>query len=106
MLLSFLFFYALSSMAVGEEKEESTVVESFEILVIDAETEEPLPAALIKISKINMEAYTDFEGFVKFSSIKKGFYDVDVSFISYKKVHLQDFLIDTANRQLIIKLNQ
>ena len=105
-LLLFVLFHALAFAAPGEEKEESSVVESVEIIVVDAETEEPLPAALIKISEINMEAYTDLDGFAKFVSLKKGFYDLDISFISYKKVHLEDFLIDNANHQIIIKLYQ
>jgi hypothetical protein len=99
-------FYTISFASTGEDKEESNLIESVEIIVLDAETEEPLPAAHIKISEINLEAYTDFEGFAKFSLVKKGFYDLDVSFISYKKVHLEDFLIDNANHQIIIKLYQ
>lgn len=89
----------------GEKKEESNLVESFEIVVIDASTEDPIPAALVKIMDIELEAYTDFDGLVKFQSIQSGQHDLEVSLVSYQKMLLENFRIDQNNRQIVVKLH-
>lgn len=89
----------------GEGKEESGLIESFEIIVIDAQTEEPVTAALVKIMDIELEAYTDFDGLVKFQSIQSGQHDLEVSLVSYQKVLLEDLRVDQNNRQIVVRLH-
>jgi hypothetical protein len=104
-----LIFIFLGSLAFanpgGEEKEENLLVESFQIMVVDAETDEPIPAAQIKIKQKDQKAYTDFDGFVEIRNMNSGIYDIEISLISYKKRLLEDFLLDNNNNQLLVKLN-
>ena len=88
------------------DKNEANVMTSVEIIVIDAETEEPVPAALVKFNDIDLKAYTDFDGLVSFQSIRNGRYNLEVSLVSYSSTHLRDFQIDQSNNQIVVKLNQ
>ena len=85
----------------SESKEKSTL----EILVIDELTEEPIIAAKIKIDQISHEAYTDFDGIVKIEDLSKGPYDIEISFISYKKRMLNNYEFNQSNRKLVVKLH-
>jgi hypothetical protein len=87
-------------------KNEANVMTSVEIIVIDAETEEPVPAALVKFNDIDLKAYTDFDGLVSFQSIQNGRYNLEVSLVSYSSTHLRDFKIDQSNNQIVVKLKQ
>ena len=103
----FLFLVTLAvNLGVNAEegKEEKSLKTSFEVMVIDAETEEPIPAAKIKIGKNEQEAYTDFDGFAQFDELTKGIYDIEISFISYKKQQLKAFQLDNSSNKLLIKL--
>lgn len=103
-----LVFVLLSSMVYanpGKENKENSTVESFKIIVIDAKTEEPIPAAQIKIKEKNEEAYTDFDGFAEIKNITPGTYDIEISLISYKKEQLKNFELNESNHQLLVKLN-
>jgi len=89
----------------GDKKVSLLKVESLKILVIDAETEEPIPAAKVKINQKSLEAYTDFDGFTDFKNLLVGSYDIEVSFISYQKQFLESIQVDNANNQLVVKLH-
>ena len=84
----------------GEAKDKSTL----EILVIDELTEDPIVAAKIKIDQNGQEAYTDFDGIAKIEDLAKGPYDIEISFISYKKRLLNAYEFNQSNRKLIVKL--
>lgn len=88
------------------EKNETNIMTSVEIIVIDAETEEPVPAALVKFNDIDLKAYTDFDGLVSFESVRNGRYNLEVSLVSYSSTYLRDFQIDQSNNQIVVKLNQ
>lgn len=87
-----------------EGKEETKEVISLEILVIDALSEEPIPAAKIIIDQKEVEAYTDFDGMVKFNDVVKGSHDIEITFISYQKKQFKAFYLDQANNRLLVKL--
>jgi hypothetical protein len=88
----------------GENENESSSVQSFEIIVIDSQTEEPIPAAQIKIAHKDVEAYTDFDGLAEIKNLSVGSYDIEISFISYEKLNLKGFYLDQQSRQLVVKL--
>ncbi len=85
-------------------KEETKEAISFEIMVIDELTEEPIPAAKIIIDQKEIEAYTDFDGIVKINEVLKGSHDIEISFISYQKQHYKAFLLDKSNNRLLVKM--
>ena len=95
---------AFSPALATEGEEEKKEAVSFEIMVLDAETEDPIPAAKIKINQKEAEAYTDFDGHAKFSELVQGNYDIEISFISYEKQHLKAFYLDKSSNKLIVKL--
>lgn len=78
---------------------------NFEIVVVDAETEEPIPAVKIKIGQKEAEAYTDFDGRAKFKNLNQGAYDIEVSFISYEKKLYVAHQVDKTSNKLLIKLH-
>lgn len=86
----------------GKEENKATI--SFEILVIDAITEEPLPAVKIKMETITLEVYTGFDGMLEIKEITQGMYDIEISFISYKKQQFNGLKLDKSTNRLIIKL--
>lgn len=75
-----------------------------EILVIDASTEEPIPAAQVKIMKKDLVAYTDFEGLASIKQIEKGSYDIEITFVSYQKKQLKAFEISKSYTRVVVKL--
>jgi hypothetical protein len=105
-LVLFIAGFSISSFAdpSGDKKTNLLQVESLKILVLDAETEEPIPAAKVKINENSLEAYTDFDGFIDFKNLRVGSYDIEVSFISYQKERLESIQVDNTNNQLVIKL--
>ena len=86
------------------EKKENVMLESVDIMVIDAITEEPVPAAQVEIENSEIKAYTDFDGLVKLTGISSGTYNIKISLISYQNAKLQDLLIDSQNNKILIKL--
>jgi len=99
-MFSFFFFLNVNAEK-GEETQETT---RFEIMVIDANTEEPLPAARIKIEQKNLEAFTDFDGLYAIDDLPKGIYSLEISFISYQKYEVKDLLIDQSSNKILVKL--
>ncbi len=97
----FLFYLPAKAEEGNKEEKESLTIE---IIVIDAETEEPLPAAKIKIGQKEVEAYTDFDGFAQLKPLESGVYDIEISSISYQKHHLKDFKLDNTTNKLLVKL--
>lgn len=89
----------------GEESEKDVLIESFQIIVLDANTEEPIPAAQIIIQQKDQKAYTDFDGIAEITNISPGIYDIEISLISYKNKLLKDFQLTQDNHQLLVRLN-
>ncbi len=85
-----------------EEKEKDTF--SVQVLVVDAETEEPIPAAKVKIDQQKRQSYTGLDGLANFDNFQERIYDIEVSFVSYEKQCLKAQKLDVKNHQLIIKL--
>jgi len=104
-VLIFIFLGSIAYANPGEENDGKVVVESFKVIVIDAETEEPIPAAQIKIKQKDQEAYTDFDGLAELKNITSGIYDIEISLISYKNKLLKDFQLTQDNDQLLVRLN-
>ena len=88
----------------GEGKEEKKDAISIELLVVDAKTDEPIPAAKIKITQNNKEAYTDFDGIAEIKDLTQGEYDIEITFISYQKQLFKAFKLENTNTQLLVKL--
>lgn len=86
----------------GNNEEKTTI--SLEVIVIDALTEDPIPAAKIKIGQKEVEAYTDFEGYAEVKQLEQGQYDIEISFISYEKQQLSSFKLDKSSNKLLVKL--
>ena len=104
-LLTIIYLIVACLPVLAEEgKEEKKEIVSFEILVIDAITEEPIPAAKIIIDQKEVEAYTDFDGIVKLNELVKGSHEIEISFISYQKQQYKAFLLDQGNNRLLVKL--
>ena len=104
LIVVFGFFFFLDVNAEkGEENKETT---SFEILVIDANTEEPLPAARIKFKQKNIEAFTDFDGIYTIDELPKGTYSLEVSFISYQIYRVKDLFIGESSNKILVKLQE
>ena len=106
-VLIFIFGFLLSYgfVEAGKDKKEEKSVIPFKVIVIDAETEDSIPAAKVKVGKNEAEAYTDFDGSADFEGLIQGRYDIEVSFISYKKQQISAYQLDKLNHQLLIKLN-
>lgn len=100
--ISFVFFCAnvKEETKNNEAKEKS----SLEILVLDASTEEPIVAAKVNIDQKTHEAYTNFDGVVKFAEVIIGTHDIEISFISFKKKQLKAYKLSKNNNKLIVKL--
>jgi hypothetical protein len=91
-------------LSAEEGKKEEKEVISLEIMVIDALTEDPIPAAKIKIGQKEIEAYTDFDGMAEIQQLNQGLYDIEISFISYQKQQLSAFNVDKSSNKLLVKL--
>jgi hypothetical protein len=104
-VLIFILLGSLGYPNPGKETEENAVIESFQIMVLDANTEEPIPAAQIKIKQKDQEAYTDFDGFAEMKNITAGIYDIEISLVSYKNKLLKDFQLTQDNHQLLVRLH-
>jgi hypothetical protein len=104
-LLIVLYIIVSVSPTLAEEgnEAESDVI-SLEIMVIDAVTEEPIPAAKIILDQKATEAYTDFDGLVKLNEIQKGSHEIEISFVSYQKQHFKSIVLDQATKQILVKL--
>lgn len=98
------FIFVCANLNKGNKNVESDAKSSLEILVIDASTEEPITAAKVIIDQKIHEAYTDFDGVVKFTEVIKGPHDIEISFISYKKQQIKAFQLNNDNNKLIVKL--
>lgn len=101
--LFLLCFFTL--LAEGEETGEKKEQTSLKVMVVDAETQDPIPAAKVKIGQNEVEAYTDFDGLAEFKEMAKGKYDIEISFISYQKKEIHAFQLDQASNLLLVKLN-
>lgn len=96
----------LTNLSVNAEegnKEEKEAI-SLEVIVIDALTEDPIPAVKIKIGQKEVEAYTDFDGFAELKQLEQGQYDIEISSISYEKQQLSAFQLDKSSNRLLVKL--
>jgi hypothetical protein len=102
------FLMAVSFLATAEEtkktdsKSEATI--PLKILVIDAETGEPIPAVKVSIEKTKEESYTDFDGVAYIEDLTQGAYDIQISFISYEKVEFEEYLLNPSNNNLLVRL--
>lgn len=104
-ILGLLGLSAFGFKVENKEKVENATT-SLQIIVIDAETEEPVPAALVKIDDIELKAYTDFDGLVSFESIQKGNYNLEITLVSYTTTRLKNLTLDQNNNQIVVKLFQ
>jgi hypothetical protein len=95
-------FFTSSWAEDGSSSSKETI--ALQILVVDGNTEEPIPAAKVMIKGQASETFTDLDGMVKFESLLSGEYDIEVSFISYEKYSLKDLKLDKTNSQLFVKL--
>lgn len=102
LIVSFVFVCATEKK---EEREgDNSVQTTLEVLVIDRSTQEPIPAAKIKIANNSKEAYTDFDGIAKIEKVIYGSYDIEISFTSYQKQRFKAYLINKDSAKLIVKL--
>lgn len=105
--LAFLFCFVtlqIAAVAAGEN-ENKEVKTNFKILVIDANTEEPIPAATINFNKKEQQSYTDFDGLAEIKNVQPGMYDLEISFLSYKKQQIKNYKLDISSNKLVVKLN-
>ena len=105
LLIFICLFITLVTVQAEEGKvEEKKEIISFEIMVIDANTEEPIPAAKIIIDQKEVGTYTNFDGIVKLDDMLKGSHDIEITFISYQKQQYKAFVLDESNSRLLVKL--
>ena len=80
--LLFLFLFCFFKLlAEGEENGEKKEQTSLKVMVVDAETQDPIAAAKVKIGQNEVEAYTDFDGLAEFKEMTLGQYDIEISYI-------------------------
>ena len=98
-------WFLLSDGGIGAISEDETAIEKidFKIMVMDAMTDDPIPAAKISIEN-RKEAYTDFNGIVILEEMILGTYNIEISFASYQKKHFKDFHIKEKDQKLLVKL--
>lgn len=89
-------------LASGERPSDQITVEG---IVVDKETNEPLPGAKIEIKELKTEIYSDFDGKFIIQSFKPGIYTLNASLISYQSKELKEFNLSSPNNSLIIALN-
>lgn len=107
MSTTFVVIQFLFSLAITDGIEpEKAIITNLQILVIDEVSGEPMPAAKIKIEQNNLEAYTDLDGLVIFNELPAGTYNIEISFISYRKQYFKAFALNVLNNNLLVKLNQ
>ena len=99
-----LLFFAFIFLCATDKSVESEVKSSMELLVLDASTEEPITTAKINIDQKTHEAYTDFDGIVKFTDVIVGMHNTEVSLVTYQKQQLNAFQVSKDNNKLIVKL--
>lgn len=103
-ICALLFLAASFSVSAEEGEEAKETKTSFEVMVFDAETDEPIPSAKIKFSEKDIETYTDFDGYAQIKDLTQGVYNIEISFISYKKQYFKSFQVDKATSKLLVKL--
>jgi hypothetical protein len=74
-------------------------------MVVEEATGEPLTGVQVYIPEIDQEVYTDFDGNFELNNLKPGEYNVEISFISFKKKELNKLKIEPDNNTILISLN-
>jgi TonB-dependent receptor len=74
--------------------------------VFDKKTNTPLPGASVFIIGTSWGASTDVDGQFKITNVKKGVYDIVVSYVGYQTDTLKKFQISTNNPNLELYLNE
>jgi hypothetical protein len=79
---------------------------TFEGKVIDKNTKEILTGAKIILVGTKYSAISDFEGHFTFTNLKTGNYKLQINFISYKSIVLNDIKIEAvSNTELIVLMD-
>ena len=99
-----LLFVSFTSFSTGGNEKDETKTCSLEVLVIDALSEEPIPAACIKLINKQKETYTNLDGLAVFEDVTEGIYDIDVAFISYDNQHITGYNLDAKTSKILVKL--
>lgn len=74
--------------------------------VFDKKTKETLPGASVFIIGTSWGASTDLDGQFKITNVKKGIYDIVVSYVGYQPDTLKKFQISTNTQNLELYLNE
>lgn len=74
--------------------------------VLDKKTKETLPGASVFIIGTSWGASTDLDGHFKITNVKKGIYDIVVSYVGYQPDTLKKFQISTNSQNLELYLNE
>lgn len=96
--------FMLLSLSLFARNDDKPQIQSLEVIVIDAQTDEPIPAAQVKIKHKKLQTFTDFEGLAKINNLAVGSYDIEISVVSYQSMELKDFQFSENNRYLVVKL--
>ena len=73
-------------------------------IVVEERTGEPLSGAMIKISGLEKEYYTDFEGRFNIEALIPGSYDIEISYVSFESTTLKNIQLNYQNNDLFVSL--
>lgn len=89
----------------GEEKNNSTFTpQKIEGKIIDKTTNEALAGVAIQLSGSEQKVYTDFEGNFIIDGIRPGVYDIDVLYVSYQGLTLENISTNANGLTLKVEL--
>lgn len=102
-ILSIIFFTAVSSAFTDNTGDGAPKTVSLSGKVIDKSNQETLAGALIRIEGTDLETYTDFDGNFTFTGLLPDTYKVKCSMISYSDIE-EEIEIDQKSNNIEIKL--
>lgn len=106
-ITTILFFCFVLTYANNGGKNEATKVvtsQRIEGKIIDKSTNEALAGVALMLNGSSSKYYTDFEGNFVIDGVEPGIYDIDILYVSYEGVTLEDISTNETGLKLKVEL--
>jgi hypothetical protein len=100
-IIAFLFLLNFTNPTVDVSEKELIPLTG---MVVEDETGEPLPGAMVRVQGLEKKYYTDFDGNFYIDDLKPGSYEIEVSYISFESKKITEVQIDRTNNTLLVSL--
>jgi len=107
-ILLFVLSLTLSIFVNATDVEKTTVppatIMCINGVIADIDTDETLAGVMVKIEGTDYQTLTDLDGKFKFEGIEAGEYNLELTYISYKEIKVENVNAKGQNKTLDLKL--